>query len=128
MNEILFSEPAKHYLVSTDLPNETILVTVSPSEVNVLIRYAAPNHPAETNIIAQSTAIDNSTFTVLLKQINRSMDMENNDEKELAKIFLNRLDSNLSLVQQRITADEDNDSLVLTNLRKGIEDLLSQVQ
>ena len=128
MNEVLFSEPAKHYLLSTDIANETILVTVSPSEVNVLIRYAAPDHPAETNIIAQSTVVDETTFTILLKQVNRVIDMEQNDNKELANIFLNRIDENLSLVQQRRTAEEDESSLAVNNLRRGIADLRSQVQ
>lgn len=128
MNEVLFSESAKHYLLSTDITNETILVTVSPSEVNVLIRYAAPDHPVETNIIAQSTVVDESTFTILLKQVNRVIDMEQNDNKELAHIFLNRIDENLSLVQKRRTAEEDGSSIAVNNLRKGIADLRSQVQ
>jgi len=128
MNELLFSEPAKHYLLSTDLPFETVLVTVSPSEVNVLTRYAAPNQPVETSIIAQTTTIDESQFSVMLKQMNRLTDIETMDEKELIKVFLNRLDNNLSLVEQRREADEEQMSLPVTTLRRSIEDLLSQVE
>jgi surfactin synthase thioesterase subunit len=128
MNELLFSEPAKHYLLSTDLPFETVLVTVSPSEVNVLTRYAAPNQPIETSIIAQTTTIDESQFSVMLKQMNRMTDMETMDEKALIKVFLNRLDNNLSLVEQRREADEEQMSLPVTTLRRSIEDLLSQVE
>lgn len=128
MNELLFSEPAKHYLLSTDLPFETVLVTVSPSEVNVLTRYAAPNQPVETSIIAQTTTIDESQFSVMLKQMNRMADMETMDEKALIKVFLNRLDNNLSLVEQRREADEEQTSLPVTTLRRSIEDLLSQVE
>jgi surfactin synthase thioesterase subunit len=128
MNELLFSEPAKHYLLSTDLPFETVLVTVSPSEVNVLTRYAAPNQPIETSIIAQTTTIDESQFSVMLKQMNRITDMETMDEKALIKVFLNRLDNNLSLVEQRREADEEQMSLPVTTLRRSIEDLLSQVE
>jgi len=128
MNELLFSEPAKHYLLSTDLPFETVLVTVSPSEVNVLTRYAAPNQPVETSIIAQTTTIDESQFSVMLKQMNRLTDIETMDEKELIKVFLNRLDNNLSLVEQRREADEEQTSLPVTTLRRSIEDLLSQVE
>jgi surfactin synthase thioesterase subunit len=128
MNELLFSEPAKHYLLSTDLPFETVLVTVSPSEVNVLTRYAAPNQPIETSIIAQTTTIDESQFSVMLKQMNRMTDMETMDEKALIKVFLNRLDNNLSLVEQRREADEEQTSLPVTTLRRSIEDLLSQVE
>lgn len=128
MNEVLFSESAKHYLLSTDMTNETILVIVSPSEVNVLIRYAIPNNPPETSIIAQSTVVDETTFTILLKQVNRVVDMEQNDNKELAHIFLSRIDDNLSLVQARRNAEDDESSLAINNLRKGIADLRSQVQ
>jgi len=128
MNELLFSEPAKHYLLSTDLPFETVLVTVSPSEVNVLTRYAAPNQPVETSIIAQTTTIDESQFSVMLKQMNRLTDIETMDEKELIKVFLNRLDNSLSLVEQRREADEEQMSLPVTTLRRSIEDLLSQVE
>lgn len=127
MNEVLFTEPAKHYLLSTELPNETFLIMVSPSEVNVLIRFAAPNVPTETNIIAQSTTIDASNFTVMLKQINRVSDMENHNEQELTKLFLKRLDNTLSLVQKRRINEEDEASLPVNNLRHGIEDLLKQV-
>lgn len=131
MQEVLFIEPAKHYLLSSDMPHETILVTVSPSEVNVMIRYVKPGEAVEANIIAQSTTIDGSNFTILLKQLNRASDWDEDGEttpQDLTKFFLERLESNLELVETRRKDDGGAPAPALTFLRKGVVDFLNQSQ
>ncbi len=131
MQEVLFSEPAKHYLLSSDLPHETVLVTVSPSEVNVMIRYVKPGESVEANIIAQSTTIDGKNFSVLLKQMNRMSDIGEDGEinqEELSKIFLTRLETNLNMVEDRRKNDGGENAPALTFLHKGVVDLLNQSQ
>lgn len=131
MQEVLFIEPANHYLLSSDMLHETILVTVSPSEVNVMIRYVKPGESVEANIIAQSTTIDGTNFTVLLKQLNRASDWDDNGEttpQDLTKSFLERLDMNLELVEARRISDGGTTAPALTFLRKGVVDFLNQSQ
>jgi hypothetical protein len=128
MNEILFSEPAKHYLLSTDLPNETMLVTVSPSEVTILLQRSAPEQLPETTFIAGSTLLTETSVTIFLRQKNREEEEEDKDRQELAFLFLSRIENSLALVQQRQTDEDGDQSSVLANFRNNIKSLLSQVQ
>lgn len=128
MAEILLTEKAKHYLLAGNSSGETVTVTVSTSEVNVFIRFAAPGQPVESNIIAQATTVDGQNYSILLKQIQHIADTEGvQDGKELAHKFLRRLDECLSLVEDRRIAENESVSQPLFHLRHGLKDLLDQL-
>lgn len=128
MSEILLSEKAKHYLLAGNSSGETATVTVSPSEVNVFIRFAAPNQPVESNIIAQATTVDNQNYSILLKQIQHVADTEGEEDgQKLAHKFLRNLDNYLKLVEERRVDDNESISMPLLHLRHGLKDLLDQL-
>lgn len=128
MSEILLTEKAKHYLLAGNTYGETVTVTVSNSEVNVFIRFAAPGQPVESNVIAQATTVDGQNYSILLKQVQHVADTEGiSDGKELAQKFLRSLDANLGLVEERRVAEKDSVSQPLFHLRHGLKDLLDQL-
>ena len=129
MSEILLTEKAKHYLLSGNSMGETVTVTVSSSEVNVILRFAVPGQPVESNVIAQVTTVDKQNYSILLKQIQPVAEMQGlADDKERACKFLSSLDGYLQLVESRISEDNDNPSQPLLNLRHGLKDLLDQLR
>lgn len=128
MSEILLSEKAKHYLLAGNSSGETATVTVSPSEVNVFIRFAAPDQPVESNIIAQATTVDGQNYSILLKQIQHVADTEGEEDgQKLARKFLQNLDGYLKLVEERRANDNDNVSAPVLHLRHGLKELLDQL-
>lgn len=128
MSEILLTEKAKHYLLTGNSSGETATVTVSPSEVNVLIRFAAPGQPVESNVIAQVTTVDKQNYTILLKQVQHVADAEGtSDGKELAQKFITNLDHYLQLVESRRANEHEELSHPLLHLRHGLKDLLDQL-
>lgn len=128
MSEVLLKEEAIHYLLSGDSVGETATVTVSDSEVNVIIRVAIPGHSVESNVIAQVTTVDKKNYAILLKQVNHAKDTENlADGKDLAKRFIDSLDNYLGLVEARREADSAPLSHPLHFLRQSLKDLLEQL-
>lgn len=126
MSELLFAEKAKHYLLSGKHSGETIIVTVSTSEVIILIRFSAPGKPIEANIIAQAVTVDSQNYEIMLKQVQHFEDHEN-DERDSAVKFLKELGVYLDLVQERRQADNDPLSAPVQFLRNGILELLEQM-
>jgi hypothetical protein len=128
MSEILLTEKAKHYLLAGNSSGETVTVTISTSEVNVFIRFAAPGQPVESNIIAQATTVDGQNYSILLKQIQHIADTEGvQDDKALAHKFLRKLDEYLRLVEDRRASENESISQPLFHLRHGLKDLLDQL-
>ena len=128
MSEILLTENAKHYLLSGDSSGETVTVTVSTNEVNVIVRFSAPGQPVETHIIAQVTTVDKQNYSILLKQVQSVTEVAGvQDDKELALRFLSKLDGYLGLVETRIHDSSEPDSQPLSHLRNGLKDLLTQL-
>lgn len=128
MSEMLLTEKAKHYLLSGNSAGETVTITVSTSEVNVLIRFSLPGQPIESNVIAQVTTVDKQNYSILLKQVHHvaEADEELTDE-ELAQRFVTSLDGYLELVEERRVTDNDSVSAPLLHLRRGLKDLLDQL-
>jgi hypothetical protein len=128
MSEILLTEKAKHYLLAGNSSGETATVTVSPSEVNVIIRFVAPGQAVESNVIAQATTVDKQNYSILLKQIQHVAETEGvEDGKELAQKFILNLDGYLKLVEERRADNNENVSQPLLHLRHGLKDLLDQL-
>lgn len=128
MPEMLLTEKAKHYLLSGNSFGETVTVTVSNSEVNVIIRFSAPGQPVESNVIAQSTTVDNENFGILLKQVQHVNDAQGaNSDQELAQKFLANLEGYLKLVEERRVSEGAETSRPLLHLRHGVKDLLDQL-
>lgn len=129
MSEILLTEQAKHYLLSGHSLGETITVTVSPSEVNVIIRFSGPGHPVESNVLAQATTVDGHNYSVLLKQVQHVEEASGiTDDKELAKTFISNLSGYIQLVETRRVTDGEPLSQPLHFLNHSLRDLLEQLQ
>jgi len=121
MNEILFSEPAKHYLLSTDSPDQTLLVMVTPSEVHMFSQNAEPNTTTQTTLVAHITVMSEDVFSLVLAQ--PSQPDEEKDRKERAAAFLDQLDAGLETVSET----HDDDLTAVQMLRNSLKSLRSNV-
>lgn len=129
MSEILLTEQAKHYLISGSSLGETLTITVSPSEVNVIIRFSGPGQPVESNVLAQVTTVDGQNYSVLLKQVQHVSEASNiTDDKDLARNFILNLSSYVQLVEKRREKDGEPLSQPLHFLNHSLRDLLEQLQ
>ena len=127
--EILFTEPAKHYLLSSDHPNETVLVTVSPSEVNVMLKFSAANTPAESALVATATSLSPNDCNIIVKQANRADEFNGEvTHQELAVAFLTRLQSHLATVSEKREAAGEENSFALNTVQQGVVGLLNQAE
>lgn len=68
MTELLFSDEAKHYLFAGRNPQETYLFTVTPSEVNVILRVQVPGVMMDSMLLIQGTKIGEGG-TLILKPL-----------------------------------------------------------
>lgn len=129
MAEILLSEKAKHYLISGRASGETLTVTVSPSEINVIFRNITPHGAVETNVMAQISTVDKQNYTILLKSVLPPMDDSIiEDEQAVAVEFLSFLNDALGLVERRRERDGEYTSQPLMNLRNSLSELLDHLQ
>ena len=120
MTEILFSDNAKHYLFSGRITNETYLFTVTPSEVNVIIRISMPPTTMESMLVVQATQLgENGTF--ILKPVLMSHDGQEPDAgKERIMAFIDDIIDKASEIQKYSANKEEKPEPVLEYLKTGL--------
>lgn len=92
-----------------------------------MLRYSAAGTPPESMLVAMSTAIGTSNFNIMLKQANRAEEFNDSvTPQELAVSFLDRLQTQLNLVQERRVSEGAENSLALNALQQGVIGLLNQ--
>lgn len=128
--EILFVEVGKHYLLSTDDPEDTLLVTVTDTEVNFVRRFNSPN-AADNIILVQATTVGQEVDGNLMGSILYKTAMK---EKDLQEVFsVESIDRNqceyildvLESVRGRREKDGDQiETLPMVFLKDKIEEML----
>lgn len=128
--EILFAEVGKHYLLSTDDPEDTLLVTVTTTEINFVRRFNSVN-AADNIILVQATTVGQEDDGNIIGSILYKTAVK---EKDLQEVFsVEHIDRNqceyildvLETIRDRREKDGDQiETPPMVFLKDKIEEML----
>lgn len=118
MTEVLFSDPATHYLVQGRIANETLLYAITKSEVTVISRIVVPDTVTDSRLLLQATQINDELGTFLMTPLILSqVDTPDQMKTEIIR-FIDQMVSTTATVEGYIS---DNSRSVAADMTEGNE-------